>query len=177
MGPLTAGSFDVGPARAHADLNTTTGREHSPAENTGPQRVRVGTDLVRVADVAASVEHFGDRYLKRLFTDHEVSCCRGGPATVAAGLAARFAAKEATIKVLQPRGAIPDWRSIEVRRDVHGRCDLLLSGSAARLAREAGITDTALSLSHEGAMAVAVVVALCGIPGAEVARNIADETR
>jgi holo-[acyl-carrier protein] synthase len=123
--------------------------------------VRVGTDLVAVDEVAASVEHFGDRYVGRIYTEHEVSCCRGAPAVVAAGLAARFAAKEAMVKVLRPVGHQPDWRSIEVRRDPAGWCSLSLSGEAARMADEQGIRDLAVSLTHEGGMAAAVVVAVC----------------
>lgn len=127
--------------------------------------VRVGTDLVPVDQVAESVAQFGDRYVGRIYTEHEVSCCRGTPSVVAAGLAARFAAKEATVKVLRPVGHQPDWRSIEVRRDPAGWCSLSLSGEAARMADEQGISDLAVSLTHEGGMAAAVVVAICGGDG------------
>ena len=106
-------------------------------------------DLVPVADVAASVERLGRRYLYRVFTPHERACARIGrrerpvrPApTRHESLAARFAAKEAAVKVLRPTGARPEWRSIEVHRAVGGWCELRLSGLAARLAAEAGITD------------------------------------
>jgi len=127
--------------------------------------VRVGTDLVPVDQVAESVAQFGDRYVGRIYTEHEVSCCRGTPSVVAAGLAARFAAKEATVKVLRPVGHQPDWRSIEVRRDPASWCSLSLSGEAARMADEQGISDLAVSLTHEGGMAAAVVVAICGGAG------------
>ena len=117
--------------------------------------IRVGADLASVADVSASIDHFGDRYLRRLFTDHELASCEGRPAS----LAARFAAKEATIKVLRPVDANPEWRSIEVRRAPSGACDLHLSGTAARMAAEQGIDELAISLTHEGGIAAAVVVA------------------
>jgi holo-[acyl-carrier protein] synthase len=117
--------------------------------------IRVGADLASVADVAASIDRFGQRYLSRLFTDHELASTGGR----AESLAARFAAKEATIKVLRPVDANPDWRSIEVRRDASGACDLHLSGAAARMAAAAGITELAVSLTHEGGLAAAVVVA------------------
>ena len=117
--------------------------------------IRVGTDLVRVADVADSVARFGDRYLTRLFTAHELESCGGA----ADRLAARFAAKEATIKVLRPDDLRPEWRAIEVRRHPSGACDLHLTGTAAAQASAAGITSLAVSLSHEGDLATAVVVA------------------
>ena len=74
---------------------------------------------------------FGDRYVGRVYTAHEVSCCQGTPPVVAAGLAARFAAKEATIKVLRPAGSNPPWRSIEIRRDPSGWCSVNLTDGAA----------------------------------------------
>ncbi|HEY5250077.1 MAG TPA: holo-ACP synthase [Acidimicrobiales bacterium] len=123
--------------------------------------LRVGTDLVPVEHVAESVARFGDRYVGRVYTDHEVSCCQGTPSVMAAGLAARFAAKEATIKVLRPTGHQPDWRSIEIRRDPAGWCTLNLTDEAARMAREQGINNMAVSLTHEAGMAAAVVVAVC----------------
>ena len=125
----------------------------------GPSQVRVGVDLTDIDEVAASIERFGDRYRSRLFTEHELDSCGSTPRRQAAGLAARFAAKEAAIKVLRPTGAIPEWRSIEVRRNPDGSCDMELHGEAARMAREAGIARMAVSLSHEGSMAAAVVVA------------------
>jgi holo-[acyl-carrier protein] synthase len=129
--------------------------------------IRVGADVVAVHQVAESIAHFGSRYLERVYTDHELSSCVGGPPVRAAGLAARFAAKEATIKVLRPVGHQPDWRSVEVRRHSEGWCTMGLSGYAAALAAQAGIADLAVSLTHEGDVAAAVVVALCS-PRADV---------
>ncbi len=123
--------------------------------------IRVGADVVAVHQVAESVARFGSRYLQRVYTEHELSSCAGSPPVQAAGLAARFAAKEATIKVLRPVGHQPDWRSVEVRRHSHGWCTMDLSGHAATLADQAGIADLAVSLTHEGDVAAAVVVALC----------------
>lgn len=123
--------------------------------------IRVGTDVVAVHQVADSVARFGTRYLQRVYTEHEISSCTGSTPVRAASLAARFAAKEATIKVLRPVGHQPDWRSVEVRRDSGGWCTMALSGHAAALADQAGIADLAVSLTHEGDVAAAVVVALC----------------
>ena len=125
-----------------------------------PPGVRVGVDLVAAGDVAASVDRFGDRYLRRIFTEHELASCRGE--RVAEGLAARFAAKEATLKVLGVDDAQPGWRSIEMFRTPRGACEIRLRGEAARLADEAGIGPLAVSLSHDRGVAVAVVVALTG---------------
>jgi holo-[acyl-carrier protein] synthase len=131
--------------------------------------LRVGTDVAAVSQVGESVARFGDRYLRRIYTEHEIASSVGSPAVAAAHLAARFAAKEATIKVLRPTGHQPDWRSMEVRRHPEGWCTLSLSGHAAALAEQAGITELAVSLTHDENVGAAVVIALCrdATPSAE----------
>jgi holo-[acyl-carrier protein] synthase len=123
--------------------------------------VRVGIDMAAVDDVRDSIERFGDRYLNHVFTPHELSCCGDEPVTRATALAARFAAKEATIKVLRPTDARPPWTSIEVHRESGGWCELRLSDAAARMADEQHMTDFAVSLTHEAGFAAAVVVGYC----------------
>jgi holo-[acyl-carrier protein] synthase len=122
--------------------------------------LHVGADVISISQVSDSIDRFGDRYLHRIFTDHEIDTCVGSPSVVAASLAARFAAKEATIKVLRPVDYQPDWRSIEVKRDDEGGCTLSLSGHAATLAAQAGISELAVSLTHDDGRAAAVVIAL-----------------
>ena len=134
-------------------------RSLSTRFESGRASIRVGIDLCSVKDVADSVATFGDRYLQRVYTDDELEYCGRDPARSAERLAARFAAKEATMKVLRPRDARPDWRTIEVRRDPAGWCELALTGSAAVLAQEAAIGSLSVSLSHEAGLANAVVVA------------------
>jgi holo-[acyl-carrier protein] synthase len=124
--------------------------------------VRVGVDVTAVAEVADAVAIFGDRYLHRLFTPHEVESCGG--AAAAASLAARFAAKEAVVKVLEPSGARPPWRDIEVVRRPDGACRIRLHRTAASLAAEHGVGPISVSLSHEAGLAVAVVAAACEGP-------------
>jgi holo-[acyl-carrier protein] synthase len=120
---------------------------------------RVGVDVVNVDDVAWSIGHFGSRYLTRLFTEHEIDCCAASPSLMAAGIAARFAAKEAALKVLRPTDLRPEWRSIEVRRQAGGWCDLILTGEAAELALSEGVDNIAISLSHDGNVAIAMAMA------------------
>jgi holo-[acyl-carrier protein] synthase len=121
--------------------------------------LRVGIDLVKAATVAEALAEHGERYLRRVYTDAEVAQC-GGPdgAPDPLRLAARFAAKEAAMKVLRPGDAAVPWPSIEVVRDGGGVPLLTLHGPAAELAAAAGLTEFALSLTHEDAYAAAVVV-------------------
>jgi holo-[acyl-carrier protein] synthase len=129
----------------------------------GRMGVRVGIDLVSVASVAHSLAAHGDRYLERLYTPREVADCRTAGAIAPERLAARFAAKEATMKVLRPTDEAVPWTTIEVRRDPSGWVGLELTGRAASLAAEAGVSELALSLTHEEGFASAVVVAELGL--------------
>jgi holo-[acyl-carrier protein] synthase len=121
----------------------------------------VGVDVVQCIDVQHSIERFGRRYMDRLFTEHEIETCRAEPTAMAPRLAARFAAKEATIKVIRPAGGEALWRSIEVVRHEHGHCELRLLDDAARLAEREGVSDLSVSLTHEGDIAAAVVIGIC----------------
>ena len=119
----------------------------------------VGIDLVEVAEVEASIFKHGDAYLHRIYTESELEYAkRGNHAEMCQRLAARFAAKEAALKVLAPEGHWFDWRLIEVVRSQHGRCSMRLSGDAARCAERQELGPLAVSLSHQGELAAAVVM-------------------
>jgi holo-[acyl-carrier protein] synthase len=127
--------------------------------------IAIGVDIVRVAEVTAVLSRFGERYVGRVYTPHEAAYCDAGSGTVRASrFAARFAAKEAAVKALAPTGRWTDWRAIEVRRQPSGACSLALYGDAAALAGQRGIRHLALTMSHEGDLAVACVVALGAPP-------------
>lgn len=121
--------------------------------------IHVGLDLVSVTQVMETLEGpLGARYLARVYTDAEVEDCRTVDGVDPRRLAARFAAKEATLKVLSEADGIP-WRDIEVERGPSGRLRVVLHGQAAERAADAGIIDIALSVTHEEGFAAAVVTA------------------
>ncbi len=125
--------------------------------------VRVGTDVESIADVAEAIQLHGDRYLNKLFTDHEVDSCGGSSGTaevLAPGLTARFAAKEAVLKVLQPSSLVPQWRDIEIQRTPGGWPEITLAGAAEELAHRAQFVSLSLSMSHGGGVGMATVVGL-----------------
>jgi len=117
-------------------------------------RLRVGIDLVQISRIAGSLEAFGERFLRRVFTAGEIAYARANPARMVERLAARFAAKEAAKKALDLDGV--GWVDLEVARADTGACSLVLH-RAARAA--AGARELALSMSHEGDHATAVVIA------------------
>ena len=121
----------------------------------------MGIDLTSVTGVQESIDTHGDRYLERVYTDAELAECRTGAGMDAERLAARFAVKEATMKVLRPteHDAVP-WTEIEVRHaDASDAVEVDLTGRAAELAAASGIGELAASLTHEAEFAAAVVVA------------------
>jgi holo-[acyl-carrier protein] synthase len=122
--------------------------------------LRVGIDLVAVADVAEALRGpHRDHYLERIYSSQEVDDCLGPSGQVEPErLAARFAAKEATIKALPGAGEEVRMPQIEVVRDDAGNVSLDLTGRAAELFAASGGTEIALSLTHEGGFAAATVV-------------------
>lgn len=123
-----------------------------PSEAMAPRpRLSVGIDLVEVDRIQASLDSFGERFLHRIFAQGEIDYASSSPDLTAERLAARFAAKEALKKALRLEAV--GFRDIEVTRDPSGACDLLLHNGVGR-----DVESVALSLSHDGAYATAVVV-------------------
>lgn len=121
-------------------------------------RPRAGCDLQPVDVVSDAIRDFGARYLDRVYTPAEqASYATGG----AASLAARFAAKEAVLKLIGTADGV-DLRSVEITTPsgAGGRPQVHLSGRARELAQDAGIADIDISLSHTGDLAMAVAVGL-----------------
>ena len=124
--------------------------------------IGIGIDVVPVDRFAESLTRTpGLR--DRLFTAAEQRTPSGGDRT-AESLAARFAAKEAVAKALGAPGDL-HWHDAEVTVGEHGRPHLAVRGTVARRAGELGITSWHLSLSHDGGIASAMVVAEGGTQG------------
>ena len=120
--------------------------------------IGTGVDLIEVERIAHSIERFGERFLRRVYTDHEIAYCRGRRVS-AESFAARFAAKEAGAKALGTgisRGVT--WNEFQVARNPGGRPVLELRGRAALLAEELGVRAISLSLTHTGSLAMATVL-------------------
>ncbi len=119
----------------------------------------VGTDMIEIERMQASLDRFGERFLEKIFTPGEIAYCMRKK-NAAESLAARFAAKEAGAKALGTgisRGV--SWKEIEVRRQPGERPELFWSGRAAERAREMGVKRVSLSLTHSRELALAVVIA------------------
>jgi holo-[acyl-carrier protein] synthase len=116
-----------------------------------------GVDAVEIHRVKEVLEHHGDRFLKRVFTDLEIAFCRGR----AHELAVRFAAKEAMMKALGTGVRGVGWRDIEILPDRRGKPLVYLHDRARKRAETIGLGQPEISLTHSEDMALAFVVAPC----------------
>ena len=118
----------------------------------------IGVDLVECSRIQHSLDRFGDRFLRRVFTDGEIeySMSMKFPAR---HLAARFAAKEAVSKAFGTGiGKAMGWRNIDIQKKPSGEPFLVLSGPAKELATRRRVTAALVTLSHTEHHAVACVV-------------------
>ena len=118
-----------------------------------------GIDIVEVARIERMLRDHGDRFAARCFTEAEREYADRADRRRAEHYAARFACKEAVLKALGTgwKGGI-EWTDIEVVRLADGRPQVRLSGRAAAIADDLGITHWHASLSHVGQAAIASVI-------------------
>ena len=117
----------------------------------------LGLDLVEVPRFAEVLKRQGERFVKRIFTEHEQLYC-DSKQTAAPFYAARFAAKEAVAKAFGTGiGAQLGWLDIEIRHAPSGAPEIRLSGKGASLAAERGVQNILVSLTHTESMAAAQV--------------------
>jgi holo-[acyl-carrier protein] synthase len=117
----------------------------------------IGIDVCEIARVRRIVDRYGDRFLRRVFTDGERAYAQAHRDPIPS-LAARFAAKEAALKALgagMPPGMT--WRDFEVVRH-GGPPRLKFNGLAGEIAVAEKVGAAHLALSHDGGMATAFVV-------------------
>lgn len=119
-----------------------------------------GVDLVDIASTERLLNDPTQQFLLRCFTDDERSNVGEGlerPARISG----RFAVKEAVLKALGIGfGAGTSFRDVEVMSLASGAPTVELHGEPARLAASLGITHWLVSISHEGATAIASVIAV-----------------
>lgn len=122
--------------------------------------IGIGLDAIEIDRIEATLARFGDRFLRRIFTDGEMvyATRRRNPAPHLAG---RFAAKEAAMKALgtgHSRGVL--WRDIEVVRAPGEPPQLEFHGGAAARFAQLGATSSLLTITHSETLAIAQVMLL-----------------
>jgi holo-[acyl-carrier protein] synthase len=120
--------------------------------------ISIGIDIIEVARVREVLQRT-PRFVERVYTERERAYCESRGAVSAQHYAARFAAKEATLKALQTgwSGGIA-WQDVEIAALATGAPILLLTGRVRELYEQTGATAAHLSMSHTSEHAIAQVV-------------------
>jgi len=119
----------------------------------------LGVDIIEIERIRSTLGRRGERFIGHVFLPREAQYClsRRDPAK---HFAARFSAKEAVVKALAVKRSMTFlWREIEVTRSDDGAPSIVLTGRALSLARDRGVTEVRVSLSHSDTHAVAVATA------------------
>lgn len=119
---------------------------------------KVGSDICSIKRVEDVYAKFGEKFLDRVLTDGEKAYVMSRPRDFLSRVAARFAAKEATSKVLGTGFVGVGFKEIEVVRLSSGAPTIKLSGRAKNVAAKLGLTNFELTMSHEKEYAIAFVL-------------------
>ncbi len=120
--------------------------------------IGIGIDLVDCARIENSIERFGERFLKRVFTAGEIAYSQSMKFP-ARHLAARFAAKEALSKAFGTGiGKSMGWRDLDVQKRESGEPFVVLTGGAEKMAQERGVGRIWISLSHTEQSGMATII-------------------
>ncbi len=122
--------------------------------------IRTGIDLCDPKRMEKAIARSGDRFLNKVFTPDEIAYCQTLKNPFPS-YAARWAAKEAVMKLLGAGIYEIGFLEIEIVRTGNGRPALSMTGRAQKVADDAGILFIDISLSHERNMAVGMAVGIC----------------
>ena len=118
--------------------------------------VGVGCDIIEIERIARAIK--SESFIRRVFTAEEAAYCQRRGQQAAASFAARFAAKEAVLKALGTGLREGSLQEIAVDNDGLGKPLVQLSGHFAMLAKQLGVKNIQISLSHSRDFAVAYVI-------------------
>src|SRR3990167_8663933 len=120
--------------------------------------VKIGTDICQLNRVKSVYKKYGKRFLTRILTENEIKYITSNKKNLINRLAGRYAAKEATSKVLGTglRGVY--FKEIEILREPSGAPKIVLHKRAKLKAKEKGLSSFEVSISHERDFAIAIVV-------------------
>ena len=117
----------------------------------------IGIDIIEIERIESALKRWEGHFLNRIYTEAELKICEGKISS----LAARFAAKEAVMKVLGTGKGV-SWREIEILADDAGKPLVNLYGRAKNKAAELNLKEFSVSLSDTKQYAVAAAIGKCG---------------
>jgi len=118
------------------------------------RNIAVGVDIIEIDRIEQATITLREAFLKRVYTQAELELSDNQPPS----LAVRFAAKEAVMKALGTGVRGVGWRDIEILDNDRGAPFIQLHGKARDKAKEIGLSQFSVSLSHSKQYAVAMVV-------------------
>jgi len=122
--------------------------------------IGLGTDIIECARIGEMILKHGELFLHRVFTQEEITYCSSRK-TSNQHYAGRWAAKEAALKALGTGWAKGiQWTDIAVSHQLGGKPIITIEGVAAEIAKEQGIAEILLSISHCRHYAVAYCIAV-----------------
>lgn len=116
--------------------------------------IAIGVDIIEIDRIEEAALSWQGSFLKRVYTEAELESSGNKPSS----LAARFAAKEAVMKALGTGARGLGWKDIEVLSNSDGAPFVRLHGRAYDKAKEIGMSQFAISMSHSKHYAIAMVV-------------------
>ena len=120
----------------------------------------IGSDIIECLRIAKMIERHGERFLCRVFTDHEIQYCQRRHAATQ-HFAGRWVAKEAVLEALGTRWVSgTTWRDMEIRNDSTGVPRVAFRGGLRDVVERANIHEFQISISHCRTHATAFVLAL-----------------
>jgi holo-[acyl-carrier protein] synthase len=120
----------------------------------------IGTDIIECPRIGKMIEHHGELFLRRVYTEREIRYCQARKHAIE-HFAGRWAAKEAILKAIGTgRSHGIAWTNIEVRTGTDGRPQVMVCGAARETTVERGIADILVSISHCRTYATAYAMAV-----------------
>ena len=124
----------------------------------------LGNDICEIQRIESAYKKFGEKFLKKTYTENEIEYCLSSPKNTTSRLSVRFAIKEAVSKALGvgikrlgwSKGI--NWKDVEAIRDTNGALTIRLSGRAKELEQQLGITKWEVSVSHSHTDALSTVI-------------------
>ena len=119
--------------------------------------VGIGVDIIEVERVKHALDAWGERFLKRVFTDRELDYVNTKKFSHE-NLAARFACKESVLKAFGDTRIGARLKNIEVLNNAKGKPEVVLHGEVKEYAEKKNIGSILVSMSHTGNYAVSQAI-------------------
>ncbi|MBX3421865.1 MAG: holo-ACP synthase [Pirellulaceae bacterium] len=126
-----------------------------------PGALAIGTDIIECQRIARIMDRHGEVFLRRVFTPREIDYCQSRGKMAYQHYAARWAAKEAVLKVLGTGWAAGiQWTDVELCNQDSGRPMIMLYQQASQISDKLGFGQIMISISHTQQFAIAFAAAM-----------------